>query len=61
MIKKLIKFFNYKKLYEEMHVEFKKMEGHVESYKGLLERCQEQRDRAMDKAEKYMRMLNERS
>lgn len=61
MIKKLIEFFSYKKLYEDMYVEFKKMKGHVESYQEMLEKCSQQRDRAMDKAEKYMRMLNERS
>jgi len=59
MIKKLIEFFSYKKLYEDVHVEFKKMEGHVESYQDLLKRCQDQRDRAMDKAEKYQKELSE--
>ena len=57
----VIENLSYKSMYYEMCTEFEKMRGHCESYKEMLERCSGQRDRAMDKAEKYMRMLNERS
>lgn len=59
MIKRLFRYFQYKRKYEEMCVEFGKMAEHLESYQEMFKRAIVQRDDMTDRAERYQKELSD--